>query len=108
MDLWETKLPRPAADLLLGKPQSCNGQFPDLKDFSFCRSQAQNATVITLESDQSFRELVGWLRFYIEGIGILTFGVTGLIINVFALYILFKKQVRRRTMNDRWVKILSL
>ena len=32
-------------------------------------------------------------KFYIEGVGILTIGSIGLFINVFALYILFRKQV---------------
>jgi preprotein translocase subunit Sss1 len=38
-------------------------------------------------------KLVMMSKFYIEGIGIMSIGIVGLVINAFALYILFRKQV---------------
>ena len=37
--------------------------------------------------------VVAWAKYFIEGVGILTIGLVGLVINVFALCILFRKQV---------------
>ncbi len=38
-------------------------------------------------------ELVRLSKFYVEGVGILSIGLVGLVINVLALSILFRKQV---------------
>lgn len=48
---------------------------------------------ITPSSDGQFLNVVKTFKFAVEGIGIMTFGLFGLVINLFALYILFKKQV---------------
>ena len=45
------------------------------------------------DSDLAFASFVHGFKFYIEGVGILVVGLVGLVINVFALYILFRKQV---------------
>ena len=47
----------------------------------------------TTPSNFSFLPSIETAKFYIEGIGILCIGLLGLVINLFALYILFRKQV---------------
>ena len=44
------------------------------------------------ESEENYLETL--FKYYVEGVGILSVGSLGLIINIVALYILFRKKVR--------------
>ena len=50
----------------------------------------QNAT---LQENLEFEEMLTTFQYYVEGVGIIVIGSIGLIINLFALYILFRKHV---------------
>ena len=43
--------------------------------------------------DDVMEDIVAAFRYYVEGVGILAIGSVGVVINIIALYILFKKQV---------------
>ena len=43
--------------------------------------------------DDGMYETVAAFQYYVEGVGILAIGSVGVVINIIALYILFKKQV---------------
>ena len=45
------------------------------------------------EKDDGMEETVAAFQYYVEGVGILAVGSVGVVINVVALYILFRKQV---------------
>ena len=53
-------------------------------------SNDQNAT---LQQNLEFEEMLTTFQYYVEGVGIIVIGSIGLIINLFALYILFRKHV---------------
>ena len=53
----------------------------------------QNST----ELDQNMDLVVSLFQYYVEGVGILTIGTVGIVINLVALYILMKKQVKLQT-----------
>ena len=46
-----------------------------------------------MEKDDGMEETVAAFQYYVEGVGILAVGSVGVVINIFALYILFRKQV---------------
>ena len=46
-----------------------------------------------MEKDDGMEETVAAFQYYVEGVGILAVGSVGVVINIFALYILIKKQV---------------
>ena len=50
-------------------------------------------TVLELEKDDGMEEIVAAFKYYVEGVGILAVGSVGVVINIVALYILFRKQV---------------
>ena len=54
----------------------------------------QNAT---LQENLEFEEMLTTFQYYVEGVGIIVIGSIGLIINLFALYILFRKHVSSST-----------
>ena len=45
------------------------------------------------EKDDGMEETVAAFQYYVEGVGILAVGSVGVVINIVALYILFRKQV---------------
>ena len=45
------------------------------------------------EKDDGMEEIVAAFQYYVEGVGILAVGSVGVVINIVALYILFRKQV---------------
>jgi hypothetical protein len=47
------------------------------------------------EKDDGMEETVAAFQYYVEGVGILAVGSVGVVINIVALYILFRKQVMR-------------
>ena len=47
----------------------------------------------TLQEDLEFENTVATFQYFVEGIGIIVIGSIGLFINLFAFYILFRKQV---------------
>ena len=57
-------------------------------------SNDQNAT---LQQNLEFEEMLTTFQYYVEGVGIIVIGSIGLIINLFALYILFRKHVSSST-----------
>ena len=57
-------------------------------------SNDQNAT---LQENLEFEEMLTTFQYYVEGVGIIVIGSIGLIINLFALYILFRKHVSSST-----------
>ena len=46
-----------------------------------------------MEKDDGMEETVAAFQYYVEGVGILAVGSVGVVINIVALYILFRKQV---------------
>ena len=49
--------------------------------------------MLELEKDDGMEETVAAFSYYVEGVGILAVGLVGVVINIVALYILFRKQV---------------
>ena len=45
------------------------------------------------KDDDGMEETVAAFQYYFEGVGIMAIGSVGVVINIVALYILFKKQV---------------
>ena len=52
---------------------------------------------VTLQSNESkygdMEETIASFQYYVEGVGILTIGLIGIVINIFAMYKLCKKKV---------------
>ena len=49
--------------------------------------------MLELEKDDGMEETVAAFQYYVEGVGISAVGSVGVVINVVALYILFRKKV---------------
>ena len=66
-------------------------------------NESSNATRDQLGyENENVMELI--FKFYVEGVGILTVGSLGLIINILALYILFRKKVRNPFYHKKIIK----
>ena len=46
-----------------------------------------------MEKDDGMEETVAAFQYFVEGVGVLAVGSVGVVINIVALYILFRKQV---------------
>ncbi len=55
--------------------------------------EAKEAASGSASATNGFQKTVAIFQFLVEGLGILTVGSIGLVINIIALYILFRKQV---------------
>ena len=53
-----------------------------------------------MEKDDGMEETVAAFQYYVEGVGILAVGSVGVVINIVALYILFRKQVSFTSKNS--------
>ena len=49
--------------------------------------------ILTVIENDGMKETVAAFQYYVEGVGILAVGSVGVVINIVALYILFRKQV---------------
>ncbi len=58
--------------------------------------EAKEAASGSASATNGFQKTVAIFQFLVEGLGILTVGSIGLVINIIALYILFRKQVSPR------------
>ena len=56
-------------------------------------SKNNNDQNATLQQNLEFESMLTTFQYYVEGVGIIVIGSIGLIINLFALYILFRKHV---------------
>ena len=56
-------------------------------------SNSNNDQNATLQQNLEFESMLTTFQYYVEGVGIIVIGSIGLIINLFALYILFRKHV---------------
>ena len=60
-----------------------------------------------LENDE-MEEIVAAFQYYVEGVGILAVGSVGVVINIVALYILFRKQVSFILKNSTCIMYYSI
>ena len=64
----------------------------------------QNDTL--LQQDLDFELMLTTFQYYVEGVGIIVIGSIGLIINMFAFYILFRKHVSSLHLRDTFLIFL--
>ena len=60
-----------------------------------------------MEKDDGMEETAAAFKYYVEGVGILAVGSVGVVINIVALYILFRKQVSFISKNSACIMYYS-